>query len=283
MLRGVVNISIMSFWFVLSLAASGFAQDSTAQNISGLICTGYNTHRDTDPWRELHIDFATSASANCPQDQALFSVVSPGGMRRAAKRVHVFGTCCPIPKGILQDIHVYSLDDCPQSHIATGVKQEVEVPKDRSFESMSKQEQFDWDSQTALQYLRCTKIDVTRFSLSKPTTGVAVTSESSFRSRGDAKISRSQIPIALRYGLGRSGVGRWTERTCLGYPWGSVLIGKSSKYCPGFRFSSIMRKVEEGPAIPVKTYDSCVALRNPLSSKPECLKEAQFVADSKKE
>ena len=198
----------------------------------------------------------------------MFAVIPPGGSRRAAKNINVNATCCPMPPGILTNNHQYVLSECPEGFVATGAKQEI-IRSDDSVRPQDRDKPNYWFN-GRLQYLRCTEIDTTKYKLGPVIAGTRIGYESSFRSVFEKTTSRGKIPLALRFGLGRSGRGRWMEITCAAIPWGSVLTSKKSKYCSGFFFRQILDIENDDRAVAL--FPDCLAIEKPHSVGAKCVK-----------
>lgn len=237
-----------------------------------LVCSGYHPDPDGLYWSPLGTSKPSRMEGFCPEGQAIFSVIPPGGPQRSAKNIEVHATCCPLPEGILSNEEEFALERCPEGFVATGAKQEI-VRDDDSVKAADRNSERYW-SNGRLQYLRCTKLNSERYRLGASSAGIRTGYESSYRNAFEEATSRSRIPAALRYGLGRYSRGRWSPVTCVGLPWGSVLVGKESKYCGGFTFRQIVYKGESGdPAAgtAVPLYADCLAIEKPLSPQPRCI------------
>lgn len=206
----------------------------------------------------------------CPQDHAYFAVLYPGNKRRPGAFVNISGTCCPLPAGVLLDETVYASEQCPDQFVATGSRQVIAagstIPTD------------DWFNETP-QELRCTRIDSTRYQLGEITRGINLGWRRSFRTMFHSYVTRPKIPISLRIGLGRDSKYSWNDQICLGRPWGSVLVGKTSKYCDGMRFRlisprkdlSTKKREELGVADATSfDYDRCLSLENTYEADARC-------------
>ena len=89
------------------------------------------------------------------------------------------------------------------------------------------------------------------------------------------RLSRGDIPIALRYGIGRMGFNEWDRDGCVGFPYGSLLVAKSAKGCGKIQFTELEFTGLPGdsPAgTPVKMFPDCSGVDNPFSPFASCVK-----------
>lgn len=236
------------------------------------ICSGYepSTHTLVSLTGPNSADILDGA---CPDNFAYFAALQTGGRRRPGAQVLVRGSCCPLPYGILTNEHEYQAEHCPAGSVATGFRQ-LPNPQAEAAETVETDGKIIKGWSTArIQLLRCTKIDQSRFALAPPTAGYETGWAKHFRTLFEPRTSRSRVPVALRYGLGRAGLTNWHDRICLPHPWGSVLVGKTSKYCSGMLFSEIRYrdpKTGEASKIPALDYSYCLYIKNPLAEQLEC-------------
>ena len=220
---------------------------------------------------------------NCPDNHVLMSV-SPVLKRKyasGASSVGISGTCCPLPaEDILLDEKVSSFTDCPDNFIVTGVFPEKPLPKcEAAREDPLNGALSGLCSLSAYKTktkLLCTKIDSKRYKLGPVTTGLHKAMSGHLGELfSDDFTSWKQIPVALRYGLGRLTRSLWTESNCVGFPWGSIFVGKDGKYCSEIKFRQLLFQglPQDPPAdTPVKMFPDCLRLDDPLSEFPKCLK-----------
>lgn len=234
------------------ILATVLTPDSVVAESTPGICTSLTYVDKTKPWASVGIHKLDLPGGNCPPSHVYMSVQSPGGRKRAADYIQVQGTCCPIQAGILSDEQQYQTERCPENWVATGAKQELRPGK----EVVDDRKDPEYVLNIRKQYLRCTKLADEYITLT-PIPGTLVGRRTHFSTAFDERIARMNIPPALRYGLGREGRAQWSRSFCVGLPWGSVLVGKSSKYCDGFLFSQIARRSTQAP---LQTYQSCLAV-----------------------
>ena len=234
---------------------------------TGKICIGYNPEAKT--WGRIGIYKEDDEPANCPRGYAYVGTSNLRGTRRDGSRISVFGDCCPMPDDALTDEHVFVHTTCPDDFVATGAKQEVSPICDTS----------DWQSckrvwETKEQQMRCTRINTQRYKLDNPLPLSIWGWQPHFRNLFIARTTKSNMPVALRYGAGRDNQTQWSREGCIALPWGSLLVGKSSKYCDGFTSRQLLYRGAAGdPAngTPVKILADCDAISDPLSSDAVCV------------
>src|SRR5262249_13934388 len=86
-------------------------------------------------------------------------------------------------------------------------------------------------------------------------------------------VGKSQVPVGLRYGLGRTARKIWETDSCAGLPWGSLLVGKFSRPCGLWYQDLEYRGVGDDPpdGSPVAVIPNCLAISDPLDATPTCI------------
>ena len=227
------------------------------------VCTGYNP--DRGDWELTGAQPMGAQEANCPRGYAFFSIDFPLGTPRPAAKIGVSGRCCRLPDGVLTDKHEYALERCPDNSVATGTKAARPILScaDGWARCVAEWESID-------QYLRCTKLDETRFRLGAPTLGYTIGFNHPLGMEEYSRehfTSRGRIPVALRYGTTRIGRYGFDQGGFIGFPWGSVATGKRSKREIEFRS---IEYLQNGVATPLKTYPECSHLSDPLDPYATC-------------
>ena len=91
--------------------------------------------------------------------------------------------------------------------------------------------------------------------------------------QGSKRIRWENIPAGIRYAHGRRPDKKWDVDGCVGYPWGSLLTGKTTKYCGGFSFSQLQFRGQTGDPVegtPVRMFPDCedvVNLDDPANAR----------------
>ncbi len=213
------------------------------------VCLGF---QPGDP-----IFFWRASSATCPNGHALMGISIPKHSERWAASAIPRFACCPLPaEDILLDQTVEGTDVCPEDSIAVGM-----VPG--------------WGCQSCPQRLLCQRINRTRYALGEPNLGV-YWGTGRFRDRNDRQVLRTDIPIALRYGLGRTGLQTWDVDGCVGFPWGSVLTRMPGpRSCNQAEFRAIVFAENEGSGAatrPVPMLPECRTITDPTDPSSGCLR-----------
>ncbi len=246
-----------------SLVVSLAAVDSVAGE-EPYVCTGYNP--EAGNWELVGAEILGSPELNCPRGYAFFSVDLPVGTPRPGSKVGIKGRCCRLPDGVLTDRHEYALERCPADTVATGTRAAKQVsPCPNEFGRCVAE----WEATD--QYLRCTKLDTSRYKLGPPSSGYAIGFNHPLGMEGrtaEPFTSRGHIPLALRYGIVRIGKYSLDQGGFVGFPWGSVLTGKLSKR--EIEFSAILIKGGSQDGAPLKTYPDCAFLSDPLDPYAVC-------------
>lgn len=241
----------------------------------GAVCSGFNP--ETQTWGRTGImGYDGPRIQDCPKGFAYISAYRALGSRRAGKLMHLAGSCCPLPADALSDETVTASEDCPDGFLATG-SSSSELPGAEQCHTTPESERDcnnRWERLVEKQ-LRCTKLNADRYQLGAATSGIALGWRQHFRVALDEFGTRDRLPVAFRYAVGRNGKMIWTQNACFGIPAGSWVTGKHSKYCDGFRFRELQYRGADGdPAqgTPVKWWDDCLTLDDPLSPNPRCIK-----------
>lgn len=230
------------------------------------VCIGY------DPvhlWNNLILVNNVAKEAYCFEGYAFLAHdVAGGRWFHSTNQSPIAGYCCPLPEGVLTSEHVFVDAICPDNFVATGARTSPESP------SIGK---------PAIE-IRCTKIDTHRYYLESATEAWNVgwlndlTGETLDYLRGGTRqqTTRNLIPAGLRYGLLRHSQTLWNISGCVGYPWGSVLVGRvGGSGCSGYRFRQVFLRGNEGlrSGQPLQIFPNCRALDNPFKPDASCMRD----------
>lgn len=215
------------------------------------VCTGFNYERST--WG--------AEWGFCPAHHVAFGVDDPAGPEGPAAIIRPVMSCCPLPgKDILLDDHVFAIEECPENYVATGSMTSGQEPNH-------------------VVHMRCTKINTSRYQLGEVNPG-RYWGDGAAGWQGSRRINWDNIPAAIRFAQGRKSATDWDVDGCIGYPWGSMLTKKSSKYCAGFGFRQLQFKGANGdPAAgtAVQTYADCDQMLNVNDPyNVQCLKDSKL-------
>ena len=258
-------------WSVILLAGSAaplvdrpaLAQEQTT---APSLCSGWNP--ETKSWGLIGIDYPEEHEEFCPKDYAFVNTQFRGGARRAGSKVPLIGTCCPLPAGALLDEHIFTEELCPDGYAVTGARQIVDKQALKETEGGWRGPHTWFNSNQ--QLMRCTKLDPQKYVLGPKTDGYAATWSIHFRKLFKPATSLARVPYGLRLGYGRHGKFGWDRVACLGMPWGSLVVSKTSKYCDGVGFRQLLRASDQAPVL---DYGKCLAVDDPLAENPKCILE----------
>ena len=234
------------------------------------LCTGFNV--ESKDWELVGPIAARTQEQTCPRGYGYMRVGFPTGSLRPGERIPIRGTCCPLPDGVLTDEHVWESLRCPENFVATGARAERHV----TYEGDNwRPAILAWEQMT--HYIRCTKIDTTRFSLSPPVETLTLGFHRDFNRNifEHTFTTEGRVPLALRFGFRRNGRLALDGGGCIGFPWGSLLTAKMHKFC-GFEFRTLqyLGVGNDPPAgTPVKMYPDCISIDDPLSPDATCMTE----------
>lgn len=229
--------------------ASGEQGESIIAQKNGFVCVGFNKTSQKWGWKHYRESWI-----KCPPHHAFFGV-NKSHSRREMEHVSLHGNCCRLPADdILTEKHIESTTYCPDQFVATGLQGRAGNPK-------------------SVSHLRCTKINTDKYSLGKPHRGVrwGVESSAAFPWHERKSIRRNQIPMAIRYGIGRYLKSVFTVSGCVGEPIGSLLVGKEFSNCKGLFWKQLLRKTEDKGLRPVTMFPKCRDIDDVFSPDAKCL------------
>ena len=239
----------VGIWLLLASGSAAAEAERSSQLpvLEPKICTG----QTPNGWGPVR-------AGECPRDHAFFSqCCRPGGVPYYAggDRVTLSGVCCPLPsEDILQhdEPTVRAREQCPENYLVTGGLQE-DCPECRYF-------------------LICSKINTARFQLAPGQPGIAWGISSS-QWKIPRLISRGELPLGIRYGVGREGKYRFANSGCVASVPGHVLVGRRSKRCRNYYFSELQYAGLPGDpprGTPVRMFPDCQMLSDPFEDTPRC-------------
>ncbi len=244
----------LTFALTFFLGVAAAAADDVG---SPAVCVGYRP--DLKMWGEPivlgDVDF------DCPTGYAIMGGAGAGTRSKLRERELVFDAdCCPLPRGMLTGTSVYARGLCPPDSVVTGFAYKDDAEGRR------------------YQARRCTELDH-RFRLAPAAKGVTLGIEpgtllGASIGKPDFVVSRSQLPPALRYGIGRINVLEWTTWRCIGSPAGSLLVGSDGPDCSGMLFAEVLLR-DSAASTAVATYPACRTIDSPFSTEPRCLGPAR--------
>ncbi len=251
------------FFFFLSLllGATSFVQSCLADEIVSLdpkICLGALVDGGS-------LKRSLPPDGNCPPHHAIYGAWHHAKRWTPPKQIPIQAVCCELPaKDILLDEHRIEESRCPEDYVATGSS------------SWWGEKVLDKDLNAARRthLLRCTKINTARYQLGESIPGI-LWGSSSNEWHDPRRINWAEIPAALRYAMGRVSRYWWQSSGCIGYPFGSLLAEKKSKYCSGLLFRTLYlkeTKQKSGEAQAVTMYPDCSAVQDYFSAYPRCIK-----------
>ncbi len=255
-----LSVAGLAAFAIHSIVSCAFAELPEDERPS--VCSGYATFRrdDVTPGADK-----PGRAVLCPPGHAYMGVSeSPAGPQREGRFVSVDGgDCCPVPAALLTDTHSWEYEQCPENSVATGSRLTETVE----------------EINRSVSQMRCTKINTDRFVLAASEPGEKY---GIFESQvwatvfgiPEVKTSRPQLPLALRYGLGRRAPSSWRTSGCVGRPPGSLLVAKRGKYCEDLRYSTVRHRdptKPDGIGSELKLLPDCVSIDDIQSLQPRCL------------
>ncbi len=210
----------------------------------------------------------------CPKNFAAYGgTVGRAARGTEAAAIGVIPFCCPLPAAdVLLDTHVYVESECPKGFVVTGVDPVFAHPGKYMWNNYSL---FTTNrSSSDVVRLRCTKINMEKYSLAEERQGI-FWGNSAKEWREPLRISWSEIPPALRYGIGRVSEYQFFDSGCIGNPFGALLTAKRSRYCRDMGFRPLFYAAKTMNAdipLPVQMYPECLYVKDYLTESPQCVR-----------
>lgn len=196
----------------------------------------------------------------CPEGTAAMSArVRHGPHFISAEEAPLSIECCPLPAtDILTNEHIEASAECPADYIITGAQAYCLGPD---------------FSEPCNKPIRCTRINKERYQLNSEASG-AMWGISSVFYMEKLHYMKSEIPLALRYALGRLSRYSWQAAGCIGFPFGSLLVKKiSGKRCHHLFYRELQYSGVSGDppkGTPVKMLPNCTRVSGVFSNNPLC-------------
>lgn len=235
----------------LALPSSSFAEPNILKlpNHQPLPCVAFNGTDHNQPWGELKIGV-------CPDHYAVYSALRVGRSDSGKRQKRV--TCCPLPSDdILTDEHLMTSSECPEDYVVTGPT--ISPPKHCP----------ECDLVT-----RCTKINTKRYMLGTKTRAAAWgIGASSWKE--ERILQKRDIPVAIRFAIGRNSEFSWQALSCIGLPFGALLVSSTAIQCHDFVFRQLQYRGLPGDppkGSPVVMFPDCTRLSSKFEPNPECIR-----------
>lgn len=249
---------LLSISILLSSAAA-------AEEYMGQLCLGF--HPESKSWGQVGVfPFTNPSFTHCPENYAMVSSNRPHGAASKSHYVPVLGDCCPLPPDALTDEVRFEERECPEGFVVTGAQLAEPIAACDSAEASCQKA---WE--VAVTVLRCTKINEQKYTLGPPIPGALVSFGYNFSDMGQHHLTRLQIPVGLRYAVGRFARIGWTLESCVGQIPGSLLQGRTSKRCATFSFRELLHR--DTLQTPVRLFPQCRRIKDPLDPATECVTE----------
>ncbi len=191
------------------------------------VCNGYVPMTVGSKW--------STSIGFCPPDYA-FVAVGDGERYPKHQSLHA-GSCCRLPaKDILSDESILVRDfQCPDDHVATG-----------------------YDNSSIPSQLRCTRL-TSGYTLGPKTPADYWGYGYAYGTKKSAT-HRHEIPLAVRYAIGRDDYFRWTGDGCFGGSDGSLAVSGANKECKDIYFRALLKRNENGTKpTRVQIFPECVS------------------------
>ena len=280
------RVDSWSIWLKLSIALSVALLPSSAHAneemigavsnpIGPYVCIGATPEEDTSSWQAIN---SGSGTVNCPQGYALY-----GATPQPGNPPSFTGICCKLPKSdiLTSEVseHPYS---CPAGSVVTGGRPKSILPCVRDLASCKVDCDRAHDAcrkkrRSAEHLLRCTKLNLSRYQLSRTNDVATVRLASHFSQRSVSLTPKRSIPLAIRYGIDRGSKYSWNYSVCAGRPWGSLFAGRlegRSKKCEAFLFDTLEYRGLPGDpprGTPVKMFPDCEKLSDLYDPNAYCV------------
>lgn len=246
----------LSALFVLGGASVPMADaEEEAQMREPRPCVGYAP--DSEIWGMGRSEFFEKMF--CAPGYAVMGISTPIVTNRELGLSILSGLdCCPLPDGVLTTASVFEEGRCPPDTVVTG--HYLIVPEGGS---------------GSKDLLRCTKVDTRRYRLSTPLPGkswgrVENTAAETILGARQIDRSRGQLPVSLRYGVGRISKTEWETNGCTGAEPGALFVGRSGTACGDLQFAELVH-ADRGQNKPVEVLPDCAAIDDIFSKTARCI------------
>lgn len=219
----------------------------------GRVCVGYEPASKTWGYYPHAVGWHL-----CPPHYAIMGAARPPAWNFTDGQVPIDANCCPLPRSDILSEHSVKVDsECPENHVVTG----TQGYRKGKGTSMS---------------LRCTKINIEKYTLGPRQTGIfwGVHSGATFPWRENRFIRWDQLPVALRYGISRVSKTQFDAGGCVAEHMGSLLVAKEHTSCKGLIWRELRYRkspTKEGSPEAVQMYPKCEKLDDVFSPEPKCL------------
>lgn len=203
----------------------------------------------------------------CPKGYAFFSTMRVTGDFLSEEVMPVVGNCCQLPDDVLSEEHTLEIERCPAEHVVTGAW--IENYEECNTKACPKK----WGHRK--KGIRCTRINTGRYALGAQTPAAVWGWSKHLQDFIFWKrILRHQIPLGIRYGIGRREKTRWDYDGCIGATAGDLFVTRGKKNCPEvltsqLQFRGIPGDPPAGTAVTV--IRTCDAISDPLLPDAQCM------------
>ena len=268
-----VNYSAIFTNNYLILAACLFALffSSYASAQSPSICIGYDP--ETESWGEIGENGFSRKGEMCPKGYAYLSQSRVGNPNRQGSLIPVFGACCKLPDDALIDFHEFVEEQCSPGFVATGGRTSLDSSE---FEQCKYDNTIDCRElfRSNSHYFRCTQLNTNRYILGEETPLKYWGWPRHLSDLRQDRISKRDIPPALRFAIGRMGRFNWRPDGCIAWPPGSIVTRKSGRRCH-LRFARQLQyrgiKGDPKAGTPVKVIPECSTISNRFDKDAYCV------------
>jgi hypothetical protein len=188
----------------------------------------------------------------CPPGYGIFDVRLPDALDEGG--THFIGTCCRLPADdVLIDAESWHEERCPHESIITGMEPSPTCEGCR-------------------RKIRCTGINTGRYRLGAVRGGQLWGVGRKGKTTGP-RLARAQLPLAIRFGMGRADYARWDPSGCIGVPPGSLWTGTLHGSCGELEFRELQYRGSDGDppdGTPVTMFPSCGSLDDVFTPTAGC-------------
>ena len=168
--------------------------------------------------------------------------------------------CCPLPVEALGETETTVAGSCPANAVVTGVLHSEDSPPRFLLKCTNLNPPFALGDATRGARLETAADPIAAFRRE----AVSQVAESSELPR----ISWGELPVAMRYAIGRNGLTSWINKAIVGRPHGALLTAVRGNWETLVEFRLLRRTTDNNP---VRLFRKCQALSNKFDPNPECL------------
>lgn len=246
---------------LIALFTASFPMELVAEQPEPQLCLGYDP--SSGHWGVVRA--GRESNGLCPPNHAF------AGSTRPSPRTSwpsFWGTCCPLPEGVLGDEQRIVESDCPESFVATGVvSQRADSPDPATWRLALRCQRLRPDRYRLGPVIRGSEFDLTIGAMYYIRAALGIDPPA------PPPIRWAELPAGIRYALGRTGQYEWSWNGCVPSPPGALLTGWRGSSCSQQEFRRVIAVNDDsGGEHPLSVIPECRTIDSPLSPGGRCVR-----------